>query len=139
MDLQDLSEDDDFFIQNFTRPGFVSVWLASADFDLTQPGDALQTFCGVGYYRVDDQEANASDGEPLSVDNLIAPLSYSQSFSRQIVEAAKAKGISASRWVLAQYDFAYDPSRALRPTDPALPYIATVPYLIDQPTGNDHP
>jgi hypothetical protein len=130
MDQENYSddEDDDFFTQDFMRPGLVSVWLALPGFDTAARNDALQTLCGVGYYRLDDQETNASDGDPLGIDKLLAPISYSPSFSRQIVEAANSKGVFASRWVLVQFDFAYDPSRALRQIDPTLQYIATVPY-----------
>lgn len=131
MDQQNSSDDDDFFTQDFIRPGLVSVWLALPGFDAASTNDALQTRCGVGYYRLDDQETNASNGEPLSIDKLLAPISYSQSFSNQIVEAANSKGIFASRWVLVQFDFSYDPSRIRRPIDPTLQYVATVPYHTD--------
>jgi hypothetical protein len=128
MDQRDYSDDDDFFTQDFRRPGLVSVWLALPDFHSTGSNDALQTLCGVGYYNLDDQETNASDGEPLSIDKLLAPISYSQSFSDQIVDAAKSKGILSSCWVLVQFDFAYDCSQVRRPIDPTLLYIATAPY-----------
>jgi hypothetical protein len=131
VDQQDYSDDEDFFSQDFIRPGLVSVWLALPGFDVTATCDALQTRCGVGYYRLDDQEANASNGEPLGIDKLLAPISYSKSFSGQIVEAAKPKGIFSSQWVLVQFDFAYDCSRVRRPIDPTLMYVATVPYHAD--------
>jgi hypothetical protein len=136
MDGHDFSDDADFFTQDFIRSGIVSVWLALPGFDATAKGDALQTRCGVGYYRLDDQEANASDGVPLSVERLLTPISYSESFSSRIVDVARSKGISYSSWVLVQFDFEYDPSRVTRPIDPALLYIASVPYEIDQ---NAHP
>lgn len=131
MDQQDYSDHDDFFTQDFRQPGLASVWLALPEFDSTRTNDALQTLAGVGYYNLDDQETNGSDSEPLSIDKLLAPISYSQSFSNQIVEAANSKGIFSSRWVLVQFDFAYDRSRARRPIDPTLLYIATVPYQTD--------
>lgn len=131
MDQRDYSDDDDFFTQDFRRPGLVSVWLARPDFDSAGTNDALQTLCGVGYYDLDDQETNASNGEPISIDKLLAPISYSPSFSNQIVEAANSKGIFSSRWVLVQFDFAYDRSQVRRPIDPTLLYIATVPYHTD--------
>lgn len=131
MQQHDYSDDDDFYNQDFIRPGLVSVWLALPDFSVTADVDALQARCGVGYYRLDDQEANASNEEPLSIDRLLAPISYSQSFSSQIVDAAKLKGIVTSRRVLVQFDFEYDSSRVRRPIDPALLYIATVPYRAD--------
>ncbi|MET3135568.1 hypothetical protein AAKU55_005880 [Oxalobacteraceae bacterium GrIS 1.11] len=131
MQQHDYSDDDDFFSQDFMRPGLVSVWLALPEFSVTANVDALQTRCGVGYYRLDDQEANASKGEPLSIEWLLEPISYSLSFSSKIVEEAKSKGIVSSRWVLVQFDFEYDSSRVHRPIVPTLLYIATVPYHVD--------
>lgn len=108
------SDSDEYYTQGFERDGVVSVWVG---LEPVGPEDAevdvLQDLCGVGYYRLDDQEANARD-EPVPLAGLLGELSYAASFAPAARAAAAAHGIDRVAWVVVQFDFAYDPARALR-------------------------
>ncbi len=53
----------------------------------------LQEFCGVGYYELDDQEANCFDFKKVSLNKLLEKMSYANSFISEVLETAKEKGI----------------------------------------------
>lgn len=92
--------------------------------------DILQENCGVGYYRLDDQESNCFNFEPTLLRDLLNDISYSESFIDAAIKAASNKGITKARWVIAQYDFEYNPRRIVRPisTDPI--FIGVFPYVV---------
>jgi hypothetical protein len=58
------------------------------------------------------------DYEALDEDDFygqgFGPISYSKSFLKAVVRAAKRRGITECWWVFVQFDFAYDPKRVKR-------------------------
>ena len=113
-DYEQLDEDD-FYGQDFGKDGVVSIWVGLSDACEAQEGiDVLQDLCGVGYYDIDNQEVIIHQ-EPSLVADLVGALSYSESFSEAVVRAAAVMAVERAWWVVAQYDFAYDPARVKRP------------------------
>jgi hypothetical protein len=129
MSAKDYSEDEDFYTQGFEKAGFVSVWVGIQAPDAL--ADVLQDLCGVGAYNPDYQESNNAECQEESIASLIGPLSYSNSFLAQAVNAAAKKNIEVAKWVLAQYEFKYDPSVVLREIMPDPVFIGHFPYHID--------
>lgn len=114
MAIRDYSEDDDFYEQGFHKEGSVSIW-AGLRVDDEPDLDVLQDLCGVGYYRLSDQEHYNLGFELVELRELLQPLSYSKSYLEAAIAAAVHRGVGKARWVTVQYDFEYDPSRVLRP------------------------
>ncbi|RQO44193.1 hypothetical protein DBV14_25015 [Variovorax sp. KBW07] len=114
MPHRDYSEDDDFYTQDFESPGKVSIWLGYSQ-DADQLIDVLQDLCGVGYYSLDDQEANCFSFELTKVERLLEEISYSGSFAATAVKVAERRKLSEARWVTVQFDFAYAPEKVKRP------------------------
>lgn len=97
------------------QKGVVSIWAFlkpedPADKDM----DVLKDFAGVDSYDIDSQEGAISDSEVPLV-SLIEKLSYSASFVDEAMAAAKRMNIESGYGVIAQYDFAYDPSKVQKP------------------------
>ena len=130
MARRDYSDDDDFYEQDFDQEGVVSVWAGLRDDEGDTELDVLQDMCGVGYYRLSDQENNCIDFQLVGLRDLLKDLSYASSFMDDVVLAAEKKGIAEARWVVVQYDFQYDPSRVLRTVlkDPL--FIGGFPYSV---------
>lgn len=125
-------DEDDYYGQNFETKGVVSVWLGFKDDSDDPPDlDVLQDLCGVGYYDLDFQECNHVDFEVVPVRRLLEGISFSESFLDAALNAATRIGKKEARWVLVQYDFAYDPSRVKRPiaTDPV--FLGVFPFKSD--------
>ena len=59
----------------------------------------------------------------VPIRELVAPLSYSDSFMDELLVAASEKGIKRATWVMAQYDFAYTPRNVKRPVDPTAIFL----------------
>ncbi|MGF1770388.1 immunity 22 family protein [Enterovibrio makurazakiensis] len=115
MPLKDYSDEDDYYTQGFEKNGVVSIWVGLKDnTDDPENLDVLQDLCGVGYYELDNQEANCFDFRLVALEDLLKELSYYKSFLNEAVDAAQNKGLSQALWVTVQYDFAYDPSRVKR-------------------------
>lgn len=114
MPRRDYSEDEDFYTQDFRSPGEVSIWLGYSQ-DVDQSTDVLQDLCGVGYYSLDEQEANCFSFELTKVERLLEEISYAGSFAAVAVRAAKRRKLSEARWVTVQFDFAYVPEKVQRP------------------------
>ena len=112
--LQDYSDDDDFYGQDFQRQNKVSVWVG-LDGSRGEPElDVLQDLCGVGYYRLSDQEHYNFDFAAVNLRDLLAPLSYSPTFIDAAIAAARKRGLEKACWVTVQYDFEYDPLKVKR-------------------------
>lgn len=114
MSLKDYSDDEDYYTQDFDCSGAVSIWVGILGEEVNAGADILQDLCGVGYYRMDDQEINNFDFNLIDVRQLLSGLSYSFSFLDNAVVAAKKLGLNEARWIVAQYDFKYDPSKITR-------------------------
>jgi len=131
MALHDYAEMDesDFYGQGFEKSGVVSVWAglsnkASDSEDL----DVLQDLCGVGYYSLDNQESNCKDFQLVPLTDLLSDLSYVASFQDAAIAAASQLGLGNARWVLAQYDFEYDPRRVKRQIHEDPLFLGVFPY-----------
>ena len=101
----------------FDKKGKVSLWvcLRKPNLPAERDTDILKTWCGVKYYNLDDQElSGVNDSFPLAkVADLLKPISYSSSFAAAAMKAAEAKKLTEAYWVLAQFDFAYDPKKTV--------------------------
>ncbi|BCL99361.1 hypothetical protein ACNRBS_04365 [Ralstonia pseudosolanacearum] len=117
MARRDYSDDEDFYSQGFERKGVVSVWLGLKDRGEESDVDTLQDLCGVGYYRLSDQESNSFNYELTDLSNLLSDLSYSSSYADEVMAAAQEKAINKARRIIVQYDFAYDPAIVTREID----------------------
>ena len=125
-------DEDDYYGQDFEQKGFVSVWLGlTDDSDDEENLDVLQDLCGVGCYDLDWQEGNCFEFELVPVKRLLEELSFASSFIDQALLAAKAKGMEQARWVLVQFDFAYDPARVKRPIAADPVFLGVFPYVRD--------
>lgn len=117
MALKDYANEneDEFYGQGFEKELVASVWVGLED-DTNDPEglDVLQDLCGVGYYNLDNQEGNCLDFKLVPVNDLLKDLSYSKSFIQSLNDGLKEKNISKARWVIVQYDFAYDPNKVTR-------------------------
>lgn len=117
MALQDYSAFDeaDYYGQDFERNGVVSVWAGIGDLAADPDDlDILQDRCGVGYYSLDNQESNCHDNRIVPLRDLLCELSYAEKFMAPALQAAFDRGIDNARWVVVQYDFAYDPKGVKR-------------------------
>jgi hypothetical protein len=115
MARRDYSEDDDFYTQGFERPGAVSIWVGMSPVSCDPPADVLQDLCGVGYYNLDNQEANSSRPSLTDVGRLLEGISYSASFRVAARARAEELGVGEACWVTVQFDFAYALERISRP------------------------
>ncbi|MDN3576545.1 hypothetical protein QWZ03_07170 [Chitinimonas viridis] len=129
---KDYSDEDEYYTQGFEREGVLSIWIGLLGDKIDAGADVLQDLCGVGHYRLDDQEINSLDFETAGIDRLLGDLSYSRSFLVRAVEAASKKGLSEAKWVTAQYNFDYDPSLVCRlvAADPV--FIGSFTYSEDE-------
>jgi hypothetical protein len=128
MARRDYSDDEDFYSQGLEKKGLVSVWLGMKDRSAERDIDTLQDLCGVGYYRLSDQESNSFNYEFTDIPLLLADLSYSSSYAEEVIKAAKAKGIEKARRIIVQYDFAYDPAVVTRTIEDDPIFIGVFPY-----------
>ena len=131
MTKPDRSDDDDFYDQGFDRKGFVSVWAGKIEPRLESEIDVLQDLCGVGYYRLSDQEGNNFDFEEVPLQALLKDVSYSKSFTDNVLQAAEKKGVFQARWVVLQYDFHYDPTKVTRQIADDPIFIGAFPFTTE--------
>jgi hypothetical protein len=75
---------------------------------VAQGSNFLKDKYGVEYYDPDNQEC-VVENSAIPFANLVSQLSYSESFQAAAIDAAQRLGVSSALWVMAQYDFAYDP------------------------------
>ncbi|MEJ7806724.1 MAG: immunity 22 family protein [Telluria sp.] len=114
MARRDYSDDDDFYEQDFEKKGVLSVWVSIDTRSEDKDVDTLQDLCGIGFYQLSAQESNHLDYQLIGLASLLADLSYSKTYMNDVVSAAREKGIEKARWVVVQYDFAYDPAAVTR-------------------------
>ncbi len=97
---------------SFEKEGEVSVWVG---FERRDPSiDLLKDLCGVEHYDVDSQECivDGKNWMKQPIKRLLGRLSYSGSFLAEALAAARERGLIEALYVVAQYDFAYDPKKA---------------------------
>ncbi len=131
MALRDYSDDPDFYDQGFEKEGVVSIWIGLLDGATNWDADVLQDLCGVGYYRLYNQECNNFDFEMVAIEKLLSELSYSKSFVSDVVRSVDKLNLEKGRWILAQYDFDYKPSKITRPISPDPIFIGSFKYTRD--------
>lgn len=91
----------------FEEDGVVSLWVGQVK---VAPGsNFLRDLYRVDDYDPDNQECIVQASATPIVD-LIAELSYSESFRDAALAAAEQLRMSSPLWIMAQYDFAYDPA-----------------------------
>lgn len=129
MALRDYSEDDDFYTQGFEQPGVFSLWVSTSVAEPNSQIDVLQDLCGVGYYSLDDQEANALNGL-VPLEELLRELSYSESFMANVLASAHASGVNLACWVVVQFDFAYNPTKVQRSVSSDVRFLGVFPYVV---------
>lgn len=129
MNKIDYSDDDDFYDQGFEHKDFVSIWIGLSNDKTDMEIDVLQNLCGVGYYELNNQEINHLDFELVPIDFLIKDLSYSNTFVDHFMHHSRLKGIDHGRWIIAQYDFKYDPLKIKRPIQNDPIFIGYFHYL----------
>jgi len=115
MAIRDYSEEDDYYEQGFHKEGVISVWVGLSSDEGEPDLDVLQDLCGVGYYRLGDQEHYNFGFKLVTLRELLQPLSYSKSYINAAVAEATKRGLHQARWVTVQYDFDYDPTKIQRP------------------------
>ncbi len=128
MARRDYSDDDDFYEQNFEKKGVLSVWVSIDTCSEDKGVDTLQDLCGVGFYRLSDQESNHLDYQLIGLASLLADLSYSKTYMNNVVSVAREKGIEKARWVVVQYDFAYDPAAVTRTVEADPVFLGVFEY-----------
>lgn len=122
-------DESDYYGQGFEKAGFVSLWAGLSDQSTRVDGiDVLQDLCGVGYYNIDNQESNCHEFQIVFLSELLEELSYSKSFRDEAVDVAADKGARMARWVVAQFDFAYDPKRVKREIAEDPIFLGVFPY-----------
>ncbi len=100
----------------FEKVGVVSVWLGLVKPEPNDDVDILRDRCGVESYDLDLQDVIiVREFEEAPIADILGQLSYSESFLDAAVRAAEVKEITKARWVMGQYDFAYDPVRVYVP------------------------
>jgi hypothetical protein len=112
----------------FEKDGYVSLWVHTVRPDPGDTRDVLIDCCGVDRYDIEEQESGGDWDTPSPVSSLISQLSYSSSFFLAAVQGAKAKGVEEAFAVLAQFNFAYDPTKVTRPVEPGIIFIGFFPW-----------
>src|SRR5579872_2361596 len=100
---------------SFLQEGMVSLWVFRKRLNpASTGGDVLGNLCGVDYYNTDFQDmATSEDVQPLA--SLLSQISDANSFLDEAVVAAERIGVKEAYGVIAQFDFAYEPSKVTRP------------------------
>ena len=115
-------------MKSFQKKGQVSIWVGLNKCDPTV--DILKDLCGVASYDVDSQECIVDVEEWTSqpVEELLKALSYSESFFADARNAAQTLKIRDALYVLAQYDFAYDPKKVRKSVAPDPIFLGSFPW-----------
>lgn len=131
MAIRDYSDDPDFYTQGFAKENTVSIWVGQTTNENDPEGlDVLQDLCGVGYYDLDNQDANCYDFKEVSLRTLLEGTSYSSSFLDLALSEASKRGLLMARWVILQYDFEYDPAKVERQVAPDPVFLGAFPYSV---------
>jgi hypothetical protein len=131
MALKDYSDEPDFYGQGFEHAGWVSVWLGTTPAPTGANIDTLQDLCGVGYYKLSDQESDNSPS-PVPVERLFEDVSYVDTFLPEVLASAKRAGIADAYWMTAQFDFVYDKAKVRRPIAPQPVFLGVFRYSADE-------
>ena len=124
-------DESEYYGQDFERDGVVSLWVGVASLNSAPRNlDILQDYCGIGYYSLDMNEV-VSHAEPRTIAELVGTMSYAESFAAEADTAARRLGAPVARWAVAQFDFAYDPSRVRRSVRPEAIFLGVFGYSVE--------
>jgi hypothetical protein len=115
-----------------SQDGRVSVWVG---FDRHPPDvDLLRDLCGVPRYDLDSQEVVVDDRQwrRQPIEALLGQLSYSDSFRSDALAAAGAREITEALYVVAQYDYVYNPKRVRRAVAPDPMFLGCFRWTDDE-------
>lgn len=114
---------------DFDKDSVVSVWLGLTKPERDGGVDILHDLCGVQAYDLDFQDVVAvGEFEEAPALEVLRQLSYSRSFLTAAVRAAESRGVRTAFWAVAQYNYAYDHSRANVPIAPDPVFIGSFPW-----------
>ncbi|GDY23007.1 hypothetical protein LBMAG56_43540 [Verrucomicrobiota bacterium] len=115
---------------DFQKPGMVSVWVGDfrteGDLDDYLNGKFESDF-GFALYERAVEEIGV-EPEPVSVEQLVAPFSRSQTFASGVVQAAHSVGRTSASAMFIIYFFAFDPSRVHVHPQAQLSFVGAVPF-----------
>jgi len=122
-------DEDDYYGQPFDQEGVVSIWVGMEDNSNDPPGlEVLPDLCGVGYYDLDANEITHDGFELVPLERLLARLSFASSFVKEAVAVAERRNVAMVRYVVLQYDFAYDPTKVKRAIAKDPIFLGVFPY-----------
>ena len=117
----------DFY--TFVKPGWISVWVG--DFRSEDDFDdyLLDEFSRDFGFEIPQRAVREIGAEPelVEIARLVDGFSRSKTFDSEVVNAAKAHGISRASCMLIIYNFAYVPNSQLS-AEPAIKFIGTLPF-----------
>ena len=102
----------------YRKDGAVSLWIGQKR--VTPGSNFLRDQFGVDYYDPDNQECIVEEAVTPIFD-LVSRLTCSESFRVAAIEAVEHLGVTSALWVMAQFDFAYDPLAAGLKSAPSEP------------------
>ena len=107
----------------------VSIWVGREIIkDEEDDRNILEEIYGINDYDEDMEEANFYIGELSSVEELIEPLSFSDSFIDEVLDKMEEMGIEEGGYVIAVYDYVFDNTKG-SDKDPV--FIGTFDYSED--------
>jgi hypothetical protein len=99
-----------------------------------EPFNDFSNDFGFGYYDHDFVETICNeDWSEMAAADLIAKLSYSQSFLEAAQKAADDRGVTTTAYVLALYNFSYDPKVTLLESSKFMRFIGAFPFSSQEP------
>jgi hypothetical protein len=117
-------------MQNFDKEGIVSIWLGLGNIQNLKDTDILKVLCGVEDYDIDNQEVDYyNEGNLTPISELLKNLSYSESFCEEVLVSSQNKRFEEGNFIIAQYDFAFDPSQLEHLEETDIVFIGCFPYV----------
>ncbi len=113
-----------------STPKDISIWIG-----VKRPPpktDILTELCGVAKYDLDSQELIRDPRwrtKPLA--ELVNQLSYSDSFSEDVLAAAEKQGFDKVLYVLAQYDYKFTVKKSKKPHELAPQFLGAFKWTFD--------
>lgn len=107
----------------------VSVWIGKEIIkDEEDDRNILEEIYGINDYDEDMEEANFYIGEISSVEELIEPLSFSDSFMDEVLDRVEEMGIKEGGYIIAVYDYVFENTQGM---DKEPVFIGTFDYSED--------
>lgn len=107
----------------------VSIWIGKEIIKSEEDDRSiLEEIYGINDYDVDLEEANFYIGELSSVEELVEPLSFSESFIDELLDKVEEMGIEEGGYIIALYDYVFE-NEEKNDKDPI--FIGTFDYSED--------